>query len=193
MTVMAHEPMTTQADVLLETFLALETPDGIRAELIEGEIVVSPAPEGNHEDHISTLIRQVLRHSAVDMDVSGHKGLSLPKLGPLPRDHVIPDVTFAPREKRLFRDAPSWMPCGGVAMVAEVTSSRAERDRTQKRRSYARAQIPHYLLFDRELETVTLHSEPGMNDYRTVLSVVYGKALLLPEPFGFELETADLM
>ncbi|GAA2367217.1 Uma2 family endonuclease [Streptomyces carpaticus] len=193
MTVMAHEPMAPQAEVLLETFLALDIPDGIRAELIEGEIVVSPAPEGNHEDHISTLIRQILRHSTVEMDVSGHKGLAVPRLGPLPTDHVIPDLTVAPRAERLFRDAPSWMPCDGVAMTVEVTSSRAERDRTAKRRCYARAGIPLYLLCDRELETVTLHSEPGTNDYRTVLSVTYGKSLLLPEPFGFELETADLI
>ncbi|GAA2052781.1 hypothetical protein GCM10009757_27120 [Streptomyces cheonanensis] len=68
-----------------------------------------------------------------------------------------------------------------------------ERDRTLERRCYARAGIPLYLLCDRELETVTLHSEPGSNDYRTVLSVTYGKSLLLPEPFGFELETADLI
>ncbi|MFG2735738.1 hypothetical protein ACGFX7_13060 [Streptomyces harbinensis] len=53
--------------------------------------------------------------------------------------------------------------------------------------------MPLYLLCDRELETVTLHSEPGSNDYRTVLSVTYGKSLLLPEPFGFELETTDLI
>ncbi|MFB4193082.1 hypothetical protein [Streptomyces carpaticus] len=30
------------------------------------------------------------------------------------------------------------------------------------------------------LETVTPHSEPGTNDYRTVLPVTYGKSLLLP-------------
>lgn len=84
MTVMAHEPMAPQAEVLLETFLALDIPDGIRAELIEGEIVVSPAPEGNHEDHISTLIRQILRHSTVEMDVSGHKGSRFPGWGRCP-------------------------------------------------------------------------------------------------------------
>lgn len=39
MTAMAHEPheSLTQADVLLEGFLALDTPEGFRAELIEGK------------------------------------------------------------------------------------------------------------------------------------------------------------
>lgn len=37
MTAMPHEPLT-QADVLLEGFLALDTPEGFRAELIEGRL-----------------------------------------------------------------------------------------------------------------------------------------------------------
>lgn len=37
MTAMPHEPLT-QAEVLLEGFLALETPEGFRAELIEGRL-----------------------------------------------------------------------------------------------------------------------------------------------------------
>jgi hypothetical protein len=41
MTAMTREPITQDAQVLLEGFLALDTPEGFRAELIEGEIVVT--------------------------------------------------------------------------------------------------------------------------------------------------------
>ncbi|MGW3405038.1 Uma2 family endonuclease, partial [Streptomyces zhihengii] len=71
MTAMPHEPLT-QEDVLLEGFLALDTPEGFRAELIEGEIVVTPPPDGDHEDCISHIARQVIRASRTDMDFSGN-------------------------------------------------------------------------------------------------------------------------
>ncbi|MFD8995963.1 Uma2 family endonuclease [Streptomyces abikoensis] len=178
--------MTAPADesppTLLDHFLTLEPPEGLRAELIEEQIFVTPAPDGDHEDHLSTLVRQVLRRSRTDMDCSANKGL---------KSYGIPDATFAPRERRLFRGAPTWMPCDGVSMVAEVTGANAHRDRVTKRRLYARADIPLYLLLDRDEETVTLFSEPVQGDYAETHSVPYGKPLPLPEPFGFDLETSD--
>ncbi|MFD7239733.1 Uma2 family endonuclease [Streptomyces syringium] len=193
MTAMAHEPTPTQEELLLESFLALETPEGFKAELIEGEIVVSPAPDGEHEDCLSTVVRQVLRESRVDMDCSGNKGLLMPSGGRCPKNHAIPDATFAPRALRLFRGAPSWMPCDGVAMVVEVTSTKPDGDRVAKRHCYARAGIPLYLLVDREQETVTLHSDPSAADYAQAHSTAYGKPLVLPDPFAFVLETADFV
>lgn len=194
MTAMAYEPTATQEELLLESFLALETPEGFKAELIEGEIVVSPAPDGEHEDYLSTVIRQVLRMSRTDMDCSGNKGLLMPSGGRCPKNHVIPDATFAPRELRLFRGAPSWMPCDGVAMVVEVTSNKPDGDRITKRHCYARGGIPLYVLVDREQGTVTLHSDPdpAIDDYAEVHSTAFGKPLPLPEPFAFDLETSDL-
>ncbi|MEV4925578.1 Uma2 family endonuclease [Streptomyces roseoverticillatus] len=193
MTAMACEPKatSTQDETLLDYFLALETPEGFRAELIEGEIVVSPAPDGDHEDYLSTVFRQVMRLSKADMDGSGNKGLKLPRGGLCPKNYAVPDGTFAPRELRLFRGAPPWMPCDGVALVAEVTSSKADRDRIPKRHCYARAGIPLHLLVDRDEETVTLFSGPAGQEYTETHTVPYGKALPLPEPFSFDLETAD--
>lgn len=192
MTAMPHEPLT-QEDVLLEGFLALDTPEGFRAELIEGEIVVTPPPDGDHEDCISHIVRQVIRASRTDMDFSGNKGLRL-RTGPgCTRNHVIPDATFAPRELRLFRGAESWMPSDGVAMVVEVTSTRPHADREAKRRCYAGAGIPLYLLVDRDASSVTLLSDPGNGDYRQLCTLPFGKPLPLPEPFGFDLETSDLV
>ncbi|GGU60213.1 hypothetical protein GCM10010211_26540 [Streptomyces albospinus] len=193
MTAMAHEPLPTHEDTLLEGFLALETPDGFRAELIEGEIVVTPPTDGDHEDYVDIIDEQVRERSAARMQFVGGKGLKLPGLEAQPEDRVVPDATIAPRELRLFRGAPPWMPSDGVAMVVEVTSSRPRNDREGKRRGYARAGIPLYLLVDRDKSAVTLFSEPEDGDYLTTHTAPFGKPLPLPAPFSFELETADFL
>ncbi|GAA0664600.1 hypothetical protein GCM10009535_50400 [Streptomyces thermocarboxydovorans] len=192
MTAMAHEPVS-QADVLLEGFLALDTPEGFRAELIEGEIVVTPPPDGDHEDYIELIMSQVVRKSRTDMQFSGNKGLRLQRGEGCPKDHVIPDGTFAPRKLRLYRGADPWMPSDGVAMVLEVTSTKPRADREAKRRCYARSRIPLYLLVDREASSVTLFSDPENGDYRQLCTRPFGKPLPLPDPFGFELDTADFL
>ncbi len=190
MTAMAHEPLT-QAEVLLEGFLALDTPEGFRGELIEGEIVVTPPPDGDHEDYIGLIVDQVARRARTRMQFSGNKGLKLRSGGGCPKNHAIPDGTFAPLELRLFRGAESWMAPEGVALVVEVTSTKPQADREAKRRCYARGGIPLYLLIDRDDSSVTLFSDPENDDYRQLLTIPYGKPLPLPEPFAFDLETSD--
>ncbi|MFK4117018.1 Uma2 family endonuclease [Streptomyces longwoodensis] len=192
MTAVAHEPLT-QEDVLLDGFLALDTPEGFRAELIEGEIVVTPPPDGDHEKYISRIVRQVIKRSGAEMDFSGNKGLRLKSGGACPKNHVIPDVTFARLERDLFGGADTWMPCEGVAMVLEVTSTKPQADRDAKRRCYARGGIPLYLLVDRESSSLTLFSDPEKDDYREHCTRPFGKQIALPQPFAFDLDTSDLL
>ncbi|MEV7188534.1 Uma2 family endonuclease [Kitasatospora sp. NPDC093102] len=197
MSAVAHEqPITgspSQADILLESFLSLHSPEGFRAELIEGEIIVAPPPDGDHEDHINHLLKQVIRRSKTDMSVSGGKGLRLVSGGLCPKNHVIPDATFAAEELRLFRGAPSWMEPDGVAMVAEVTSAKPDQDRITKRHCYARAGIPLYLLIDRETSRVSLFGKPHREEYTEVHLAAFGEPLAIPAPFDFDLDTKPFL
>ncbi|MEV8126240.1 Uma2 family endonuclease [Streptomyces sp. NPDC085944] len=188
---MAHEPITR--DLLLEWFLDLDTPEGFRAELIEGEIVVTPPPDGDHEDYIGLMVSQVHRRSVTDMQFSGNKGLKLGNADGLMADHVIPDGTFAPRRSRLYRGAEPWTPCDGVSLVLEVPSGKPEADREAKRRACARGDIPFHLFVDRQESSITLFSDPGHDDYRQHCTVAFGKSLTLAAPFSFDLDTTDFL
>ncbi len=189
MSAMPHEPLT-QADVLLEGFLALDTPEGFRAELIEGEIVVTPPPDGDHEDCISLILKQVIRHARTDMDFSGNKGLKLRSGGGCPENHVIPDGTFAPAELRLFRGRNP-----GCHVTGWRSSSRSPRPNpgpTVRTSAIATPAVPSLSTcsVDREESSVTLFSDPERDDYRQHCTIPFGKPLGLPAPFAFDLETA---
>ncbi|RAY14865.1 Uma2 family endonuclease [Actinomadura craniellae] len=192
MTAMAYEPYPSD-DVLLEGFLALQTPEGFKAELIDGEIIVSPPPGGYHERAISQVNRQVMRNSPLEMDFSGNRGLVLPSGGRCPKNHVIPDGVFAPAALDLFGNDMPYMPPDDVALVVEVTSTRPQSDREAKRCCYARARIPLYLLIDRDRHTVTLFGDPEADDYTTSHSGAFGKPIDLPAPFSFTLDTTDFV
>ncbi|GAA0661976.1 Uma2 family endonuclease [Kitasatospora atroaurantiaca] len=171
-------------DELLDAFLNLSTPAGFRAELIEGEIVVTPPPDGNHEAAFAIISKQLYRMSRDEVHVSGAKGLITP------RGRFIPDGTVG--HEGLFDDQEPWMPAAGVLLVFEITSSRPSTDREAKRLGYAAAGIPLYLLVDRTDGALTLFSSPENGDYRDLNRVSFGKPLELPAPFAFTLDSALL-
>jgi Uma2 family endonuclease len=176
------------ANSLLRDFLAFEEPECYRAELIDGEIVLTPPPDGSHQVIIGEIIKQVIS-KAPKMVFSGHKGLIVSDRGAAGAGRVIPDITILP--SRILCGAPPWMEPAGVTMVVEVTLSQPARDRDTKRVAYASAGIPLYLLVDREFGLITLFSDPVGGDYAVSLIVPSGTGLQLPAPFSFTLETAS--
>lgn len=167
---------------VLAAFLELVAPEGYRAESIEGEIVVAPPPDGDHQDAVARLACAVAAESAADLYVAFTKGL----ISPLGR--FVPDAAVVPTGH--FRGQPPWADPAGVVMAVRVTAARPARDRGPRRRGYAAAGIPFYLLVDRTKGTVTLYSEPDAEDYRQDVRVLFGKELDLPEPFAFTLDTS---
>jgi Uma2 family endonuclease len=144
MAVSASRPRKT-----IDDHLAL--PEDVRAELIDGELYVTPAPSPLHQFVVHEL-HGVLR---AEVSRSGDGAVFGPPIDVLlpSGDLVEPDVLWIPRDRlRIIGKARIE---GVPALVVEVVSpSRPERDRLVKRDVYARNGVPEYWIADPESKSV---------------------------------------
>ena len=175
----------TSLSTMRDLLDSLDTPQGFKTELVNGEIIVTPPAQGDHEVAIGTVNRQIAKKSHSDEFIAtGNRGLAMRG------ENFIPDLTIGPES--VFAGSDLWGSPDGTELVVEVTSPTSlHRDRVVKRLAYASAMIPLYLLVDRQDKTVTLFSEPDGADYRVSRRASFGENLPLPEPFGFELDTSS--
>ncbi|WP_407565683.1 Uma2 family endonuclease [Streptomyces sp. 184] len=189
LTIPEREVLVTANDPVEDAFFAASAavPQGRRVELIEGQIHVTPPANGEHEQIVVRFNDQVFDH---DRSLARYTGIGLELPGGEVRDRVIPDVVVAPWDS--YRDQLEWHDPAPALLVAEITSpSTGGNDREKKLRGYAHAEIPVYVLVDREEGVVSVHSEPSGGKYTRSQQVALGKKIMLPKPFDFELDTAE--
>ncbi|WP_461035905.1 Uma2 family endonuclease [Streptomyces mayteni] len=183
----ADEATAASAETAFEAFSAA-APKGWRVELIDEEIHVTPPANGDHESILAEIVRETTIRSK-DQTLRMFTGVGLRLWGVDPGGRVIPDLVVAPRGS--FATFDEYHDPGPVVLIAEITSkSTGDKDRGVKLSAYARARIPHYLLVDREAGTAALHSEPAESRYARQVVVALSEKLFLPDPLGFELDTA---
>lgn len=164
-------------------------PEGIWAELVDGEIIVSPFPSDQHQVIVRYLVRLLAVGSPEAWEIEPAGGLIIK-----PGLHEYrPDIYVAPSDA-WRRDPPGADP-ERVELVVEVVSPTKrdrERDRETKFRVYAAAGIPLYLLVDRYEGKgfTTLYSNPSGDRYLDTHGVPFGEKLTLPKPFDVEIDTA---
>jgi Uma2 family endonuclease len=169
----------------------LDVPKGVRAELIDGELVVSPTGSVWHSEAVDELMDQLF-------ELKRRRGWRfhtyLTAHIPPTRERLIPDLMVAPKEAPPFGECELLSP--GALLVAEVVSPWSRRrDREVKPRAYAQGGVPLYLLIDRFASppAVSLFSEPGEQGYGKSQVAAAGEPLRLPKPFGIALDTAGLL
>jgi putative restriction endonuclease len=172
------------ADQLAATADSFTVPQGYRVEIIEGNIIVSPARRGWEALNVNTLqreLRPALRDGLTDAEMVG---LELPET----RQRYVPDVVVVPRY--LLDAGDRLLPASSAVLVAEVTApGRAEINRVRKLHGYLIAAVPNYLLVDRADSTVSLFTDPDGAVYRRHLQVPFGEIIDLPAPFDGALDT----
>jgi Uma2 family endonuclease len=178
-------------DQLERIWQELETPEGSRAELIDGEIIVSPSGSVRHAAAVYSL-------TVALVGVAEQQGwiiyTNLTTHIRATRERLIPDLMVAPEDAPQFAD--NELLAGGVLLAVEVVSPWSQRrDRETKARAYAQGGVPLYLLIDHLAvpPAVTVHSQPGQDSYARAQRATAGQPLRLPEPFGIELDTARLL
>lgn len=180
--------------------------DGSRVEIINGEIVVSPAPEYAHNAEISDVSDAFAvaryRDPAFGWRAVQTTGLDLIEI----MDGYIPDLLIISTEvhAEALRTRTRYLVPGQVDLAVEATSkSNAASDRepapTSSRRTkwngYAATGIPYYLLIDRDpkVARAILHSSPDRSTgrYEDQQAWSFGDTIHLPAPFDVDIVTSD--
>ncbi|MCH7976583.1 MAG: Uma2 family endonuclease [Bacteroidetes bacterium] len=169
-----------------DDFAAL--PEGTLAQLIDGDIIVSPAPNVKHQlvvSRLSTLFANFVdeRRLGVVFGSPLDVRLTLNRV-------FQPDIVFVARERLGILGEQEVE--GAPDLVVEVLSrSTGTYDLTKKRSAYEEAGVAEYWIVDPESETVEiLELEEGV--YRTAVRSKSGGHISSGLLEGFEVDTATL-
>ncbi|AVH61271.1 Uma2 family endonuclease [Streptomyces dengpaensis] len=162
----------------------MELPEGYRAEIIEGAIEVSPLRRFAH----ARVVNRVWCALQIFLE-DGEYGVWNVTSVIHARKAWIPDGLVAPLDAELIEDEDGLgIKAAAASMVVEVVSpgrSDQDRDRIRKRREYARAGIPVYVLIDdydgQGAVTLFTGPRPDKADWEDIHRVPYGTDVTIPE------------
>lgn len=193
MTVMLERPMTISVppgsprfQALCRTLLTMDVPVGYRAQIVGGNIVMSPWSQKFYMP-IMRALRALLEPHAP----SGHIADSAPFLFAFPEAERAygPDVYVA--QESAFQGRGRYVDGEALSLVAELTStSTRDADWDDKTPVYGKSGVPVYLLLDMQEETATVFWQPTSQGYDSRLTVPFGDPLHVPAPFDCELDTS---
>ncbi|GAA3981237.1 Uma2 family endonuclease [Streptomyces plumbiresistens] len=181
----------TKDPLSVEDFEELErrAPETVRLEYINGKLEVKAMPDGNHREIFMWLLRQCMLQRP-ELNLVPESGV---KAEAYRKGRARTDGTLARVDR--FKGDGEWSDPDGSLMAVEITSHDRDtnrRDRIDKPIGYAAADIPVYLLIDRDNNTVTVFSEPKDGRYHQSASHPWGATVEIPAPVGITLDTEKL-
>ena len=144
--------------------------DGIRVELIEGEIVEMNALGGQHIRCVAILSRLLDRAAGDELFVTAQSSVRLNN-----RSEPEPDIVVL---KALPEGTAPPSP-NDVLLVVEVSDTSLVADRDVKAPMYSRGRIPQMLLVDLQHKSVSMYSDPHDDGYQTLTTYVPGDRLIV--------------
>ncbi|MBH0776230.1 Uma2 family endonuclease [Nocardia bovistercoris] len=169
--------------------------DGLRYEVLNGQLVVNAAPKPRHQRLVNWLDRTLYTLVPADHEVMTGVGVLIGQ------DEPIPDLIVLTGE--VPPDARG-IPVAQVVLAVEVVSaSTTLQDRMVKPTLYADAGIPHYWRFEinpfngqlpgEPLPVLFAHTLGPSGAYELTHRVPAGQAATLHAPFPLTLDPATLL
>ena len=159
--------------------------DGMRYELADGCLLVSPAPVPRHakaEFHLRELLQ---RQAPAGIAVSGNAGIRIGSN----YTYFIPDLYVIP--VTAFDAHPKYLLPADVMLAVEILSEHNRgRDLVLKRHYYASVGIPRYWIVDPFEHTLTVLALDG-TEYPAPAVVPAGKTWTTDQPFPLTLDPAE--
>jgi Uma2 family endonuclease len=173
---------------LLEFAQSLTPPSGWKVEISGDEIIMMAGPSIIHQRNLLVVREQFDAHRPADLMPSENTDLASPNVGTLRN----PDLTYLPLSA--VELGGNEIPAELAAIAVEIVSvSNPENDLVGKVRDYPLMDIPLYLLIDPRDGRITLFSAPANGTYHQQWNGGFGDTVPIPEPFGFGLETGNLI
>ncbi|MGQ4385507.1 Uma2 family endonuclease [Streptomyces sp. SAS_270] len=167
---------------------------GYRVEIIGGQILVSPPPDGAHARALTKLMRPFLAAGLdeEETNVLQAVGLWLPEGDAA---FAVPDlaVVDADFEEHLVKRNCYAPVC--FRLVLEVTSSNWTTDVLIKDSVYAEAEIPIYVIVDRKHQRLHVLTDPAEGEYANHRVHAPGEIAQLPDSIGAKvtLDVAEIL
>lgn len=158
---------------------------GHRVEILGGQILVTPPPDGRHANSLTDLTFAFAPAHSEETRVVQGLGLWLPD-GPF--DFAVPDLSVIDGDFEDHHIERSLYDPTIFRLVLEVTSTNYLQDIRTKVVAYAIAKIPVYLIVDRKKQRLHVLTDPFANEYRDHRIYAPGERAVLPESIGAEIE-----
>ncbi|MCF3133918.1 Uma2 family endonuclease [Streptomyces olivochromogenes] len=168
--------------LIAEANLLMDRNPGYRVEIIGGQILVTPPPDGPHAEALMDLafvFAAAGLHGSESKVVQGI-GIWLPGT----EDYAIPDLSLVDAD---YRDHHAENNCYAPVcfrLVLEVTSSNWKADLRQKVKAYAGAKVPVYVIVDRKHQRLHVLTDPAGDGYESHRPYSPGEVVTLPAAIG---------
>ncbi|MFE9027305.1 Uma2 family endonuclease [Streptomyces iakyrus] len=171
--------------LIAEANRLMERNPGYRVEIIGGQILVSPPPDGAHAVALTDLMLPFMEaglHGPGSKLVQGI-GLWLPTGT---EDYAIPDLSLVDADYRDHLVENNCYDPVCFRLVLEVTSSNYRTDLRTKVTAYAEAKVPVYVIVDRKHQRLHVLTEPAGDSYEKHRPHAPGELVTLPDTVGAE-------